>query len=56
MGGDVYFFVSLGDPPHLILTLPPFINFSNFTRDYKEVHKNIIDSLCFVTVSGSAIY
>ena len=42
-GGDVYFFVIFGDPPQLILT-PPFINFSNFSRDYTEVHKYIIDS------------
>ena len=30
-----------GDSPQLILTLPPFIHFSNFTREYKEVYKYI---------------
>ena len=42
-------------PPQLILT-PPFINFRNFLREYNEVHKYIIDSWCFLTISGSAIY
>ena len=36
-GGDVYFFVIFADTHNL--TPPPFINFSNFMRDYKEVHK-----------------
>ena len=49
------FFVISADPPQLIL-IPPFINFSNFMKDYKEVQKYIIDSCCFVTVNGSAIY
>ena len=35
---DVYFFMIFGDPMQLILT-PLFINFSNVTREYKEVHK-----------------
>ena len=39
-GRDIYFFVIFGDSPQLILT-PPFINFSNFLRDYTEVHKYI---------------
>ena len=41
--GDVYFFVIFGDPPQVVLTTP-FVNSLNFTRDYKEVHKYIIDS------------
>ena len=41
--GDVYFFVIFGDLPQVILTTP-FVNSLNFTRDYKEVHKYIIDS------------
>ena len=44
LNGSAYFFVTFADP------LGPFINFSNFTRDYKEVYKYIIDSWC------SAIY
>ena len=55
-GKTFIFFVIFGDPPQLILTPPPFINFSNFTREYKEVHTHITDSCCFVTASGSAIY
>ena len=39
-GGTFIFFVIFGDPPQLILT-PPFINFLNFMREYKEVHTNI---------------
>ena len=54
-GGHVIFFVIFGDPSQLILT-SPFINFSNFSRNYTEVHKYIIDSWCFVSVSGSTIY
>ena len=41
-GETFIFFVIFGDPPHLILTPPPLINFLNFTRDYKEVHKYIM--------------
>ena len=37
--GDVHFFLDLCRPP----SPPPFLNFSNFTRDYKEVHKYNID-------------
>ena len=48
------FFVIFGDPPAAYFD-PPFINFLNFSRDYTEVHKYIIDSWCFVGVSGSAI-
>ena len=36
-GGTFIFFVIFGDRP-------PFINFSNFSRGYTEVHKYIIDS------------
>ena len=50
-GGDIYFLCDFWRPPS-----PLFINFSNFSRDYTEVHKHIIDSWCFVSVSGSAIY
>ena len=37
-GGDAYFFRDFCRPPAAYFD-PPFINFSNFTRDYKEVHK-----------------
>ena len=43
-GGTFNFFVSFGDPPPQLILTPPFINFSNFSRDYTEVHKYIIDS------------
>ena len=39
------------DPPPRLC-----INFSIFSREYKEAHKYIIDSWCFVSVSSSAIY
>ena len=42
-GGAFIFFVIFGDPSQLILA-PPFINLSNFSRGYTEVHKHIIDS------------
>ena len=38
------------DPVRLFCP-PPFINFSDFSRDYTEVHKYIIDSWCFVSVT-----
>ena len=41
-GGRSFFRDFCRFPPQLILT-PPFINFFNFTRDYKEVRKYIID-------------
>ena len=41
MGGTFIFFVIFGDPPQLILTPPPFINFSNFSRGYIEGHRYI---------------
>ena len=43
-GGErLFFFVIFGDPPAAYFD-PPFINFSNFSRFYTEVHKYIIDS------------
>ena len=38
--GGVYFFVIFGDLPAAYFD-PPFINFSNFSKGYKEVHKYI---------------
>ena len=55
-GGTFIFFVIFGDSPLQLILTVPFVNFSNFTREYKEVHKYITDSCCFVTISGSAIY
>ena len=43
--GDIYFFMIFGDPPPPAAYLTPsFINLSNFSRGYTEVHKYIIDS------------
>ena len=42
-GGGVYLFVILADPSPAAYFDPPFINFLNFMRDYKEVHKYIVD-------------
>ena len=39
-------------PPSAAYFDPLFINFSNFTRDYKEVHKYIIDGWYFITVAS----
>ena len=50
-GGDIYLFVIFSDLYHRILFWPTqFINFLNFTRDYKKVHKYIIDGWYSVTV------
>ena len=49
-GKGVYFFVIFGDPRSLFWPPPPFINFSNFSRGYIEVHKYIIDSWRFISV------
>ena len=40
-GGDVYFFVIFATPPAAHFD-PPFINFSKFMKDYKEVYKYTI--------------
>ena len=39
--GDVYFFRDFCRPPAAYFDPLPFINFSNFMRDYKEVHEYI---------------
>ena len=56
INGGTFIFRDFWRPPQLILTPPPFINFSNFSRNYREVHKYIIDSWCSISVSSTTIY
>ena len=57
-GGGTFIISWFLESPRSLFWPPPFINFSNFSRGYLEVHKikYIIDSWCFVRVSGSTIY
>ena len=43
-GGGRLFFREFWRLPAAYFDPPPFINFSNISRDYTEVHKYIIDS------------
>ena len=55
VGVGGYFFGIFGDPRSLFWP-PPFINLSNFSKNYTEVHKYIIDSWCFIGVSRAPQY